>query len=186
MQHLFTTIFIFFITAFASPNEKKLIEYHERQELTWGDYHAQPSPASSFKALTATRISFKANSNGKLLQLSLKNTFEPHNSWTKTKESASLLDHERLHFHISELYARKLRKEIQETKFTAGDPKLMDKISRLYKGKMIELSQYQKQYDRETGHSKVEIKQREWELKIKSELQSLTQFANPTLEIELN
>ena len=62
----------------------------------------------------------------------------------------------------------------------------MNEISRLYKEKMIELSEYQKQYDRETGHSKIEQKQHKWELKIKSELHSLKQFSNPILEIELN
>ncbi|MFT6166236.1 MAG: hypothetical protein ACJASF_000922 [Vicingaceae bacterium] len=185
MQQLFTALFIFFITAFSSPNEKELIEYNKRRVLTWEDYQAQPNPTSSFKALTTTRVSFKANSNGKLLQLSLKNTFEPHNSWTKSNESGSLLEHERLHFHISELYARKLRKEILETKFSVSDQKLMNEISRLYEEKMIELSKYHKQYDRETGHSTIEKKQNEWESKIKSELITLKRFANPTLEIEL-
>ena len=95
-----------------------------------------------------------------MLKLSIKNTFEPHNSWTKTNESVELLEHERLHFHISELYARKLRKQIQETKFNSTDQKLMNEISRMYEDKMNELSKYQIRYDRETSHSTMEEKQK--------------------------
>jgi len=186
MKPFLFIIIILTIMAFSGADDNKLIEYHERNELTWNDYHAQPNHESPFKALTATRISFKAKSNSKMLKLSIKNTFEPHNSWTKTNESVELLEHERLHFHISELYARKLRKQIQETKFNSTDQKLMNEFSRMYEDKMNELSKYPLRYDRETSHSTMEEKQKEWESKIKSELLALKLFSNPNVEIEIN
>lgn len=185
MKQFILFISILTMMAFSLAEEKKPIEYNERNELTWKDNHARSNKSSYFKALTVTKITFKGSSNGKIVQLSIKNTFEPHNSWTKNKESNALLEHERLHFHISELYARKLRKEILETEFTAREQKLMNEISRLYEDKMKELSQYQRQYDRETDHSTIEEKQNEWELKIKSELIALKRFAYHTIEMEL-
>lgn len=186
MNQLTLVIFILTCMAFSEVEEQKLIEYNERNELTWKDYRAKPNHKSPFKALTATRVSFKANSNGKTLNLIITNIFEPYNSWTKTNESAQLLEHERLHFHISELYARKLRKIIQERKFNTSSQKLMNEVSRLYEDKMNELSQHQKRYDRETGHSTIKQKQKEWESKIKSELLALKLFSNPNVEIEIN
>ncbi|MDB4060373.1 DUF922 domain-containing protein [Vicingaceae bacterium] len=185
MKQFTLVIFILTVMSFSEAEEKKLIEYHKRNELNWEDYQARPNHQSSFKALTATKITFKANSKGKTLRFSIKNTFEPHNSWTKGNESVLLLEHERLHFHISELYARKLRKEIQETKFTTTDQKLMNEISRIYEYKMNELSKYQIRYDRETSHSTVEQKQKEWESKIKAELLSFKHFSNPNVEIQI-
>lgn len=93
MKQFTLVIFILTVMSFSDAEEKKLIEYHKRNELNWEDYHARPNHQSSFKALTATRITFKANSNGKTLRFSIKNTFEPHNSWTKGNESVLLLEH---------------------------------------------------------------------------------------------
>ena len=168
-----------------SNNEKKPIEYNASKELSWDDYNGKPNRASSFKALTATRISFSANSNGKVLKLSLQNYFEPKNSWTKTKNNEILLNHERLHFHISELYARKLRKEILETEFKLSGKKLMNEISQIYSQKMKELSLAQQRYDRETDHSIKEKEQTAWQSNIKTELFSLKNFAEPDIEIDL-
>lgn len=61
----------------------------------------------------------------------------------------------------------------------------MNEISRIYEYKMNELSKYQIRYDRETSHSTVEQKQKEWESKIKAELLSFKHFSNPNVEIQI-
>lgn len=185
MKQLAALILIFIITAFSGPKEKELIEYDDNKELTWNDYKGKPNKASSFKALTATRISFSANSDGKTLQLKLQNYFEPHNSWTKTTENQELLEHERLHFHISELYARKLRKKILQTEFTSTGQKLMNEISKLYEESMQELTKSQRLYDRETDHSIKEKEQKEWETIVFTALEELKNFNNSEIEIQL-
>ena len=176
----------FCLLLFAFKGDKKeLIEYDEKQELTWDDYKGRPNKASSFKALTATRISFGANSDGKSLQLSIHNYFEPRSSWTKTDKNQDLLDHERLHFHISELFARKLRKQILQTKFKSKAQKVMDEISKMYEENVRELTKCQRLYDRETDHSIAVKEQKTWEAKIRLELADLNEFSNPLLEISL-
>jgi len=185
MKQLAAILLVFIVTGFSLPKEKGLIEYNEQRELTWNDYKARPNKASSFKALTASRISFSANSEGKLLKLNLQNYFEPHASWTKTDKNKELLEHERLHFHISELFARKLRRQILQTKFKSSGQRLMNEVSKMYEEHMHELTQCQRRYDRETDHSIQVDKQEEWDFKIKSELLTLKQFTNPSIEIEL-
>ena len=176
---------IFSLMSFSLPKEKVVIEYNANRELTWADYQAKPNKASSYKALTATVVSFSAKSDGKTLQLTLQNTFEPHKSWTKTTENKELLDHERLHFHISEVYARKLREEILNTKFKSNGQKLMNEISKLYQTKMNELGKYQRNYDKETDHSIDVKKQKEWERQVFQELEALKSYSSAEIIIQL-
>jgi hypothetical protein len=185
MKQFISILFLFIFCAFSVVNNKEQIEYSEQQKLAWSDYKARPNKTSSFKALTATRISFKANSDGKKLNISIKNIFEPQNSWTKTQENIDLLEHERLHFHISELFARELRKEILTTKFRSKDEKLMNEISEMYKHSMKELTEYQKQYDKESEHSINEFKQKEWEGIVFKRLSELKPFESSEIEISL-
>ena len=185
MKQFAILIFICILTAFSTSKGKETIEYNEKHELTWKDYKGKPNKSSSFKALTATNVSFKANSDGEVLSLRLKNTFEPHSSWTTTTESEALLKHERLHFHISEAYARKLRKEILASQFNSSGQKLMTEITKLYEKKMDKLTRYQKQYDRETEHSVNEGKQEEWEKTVYKELARLANYKNSEIEIKL-
>ena len=182
--HIFSIVCFLSLTTTEQRN-KAAINYDEQHELNWEDYKAKPNKASSYKALTATVVSFSAKSDGKTLQLTLQNAFEPHNSWTKTIENKELLDHERLHFHISEVYARKLRKEILNTKFKSSGQKLMNEISELYQSKMNELAKYQRRYDKETDHSIDVKKQKEWERQVFQELEALKSYFSAEITIQL-
>ena len=43
MKQFTLVIFILTVMSFSDAEEKKLIEYHKRNELNWEDYHARPS-----------------------------------------------------------------------------------------------------------------------------------------------
>lgn len=154
-------------------------------QLEWEDYKAKPNKASSFKALTATGVSFAINYEESILTINIINSFDPSDSWTKDKSSTRLLAHERLHFDISELFARKLRKAILETTFTSRGKALMNEISGLYQKKMKELAHFQKAYDKETDHSIIEKTQKEWELMVHHELESLNNYASSEIQVNL-
>lgn len=161
------------------------IEWEKIGQLEWKNYKGKPNKMSSFQALTATGISFSINYEGEQVRISILNTFDPNNSWSKDKKSDYLLAHEQLHFDISELFARKLRKELLETDFDARGKKLMNEIAELYQQKMKELDRFQKNYDKETDHSLIETAQKEWELKVKQEIKQLEQFASSEVQILL-
>lgn len=184
IQISFVLSFCLLLLSF-SISKKEVIQYDINRQLTWNDYKGQPNRASTFKALTATSIKFNANSDGKTLSLSLINSFEPRASWTKTTENRNLLNHERLHFDISELYARELRKEILEMKVNSSGQKLIDKISKMYSTKMKELDDFQKQYDKETDHSIIESRQQAWEKDIKYKLDKLDAYQTTEVVIVL-
>ncbi|MBL4708523.1 MAG: DUF922 domain-containing protein [Flavobacteriales bacterium] len=174
--------FSFFLHAQKARKERA---WQSIGQLNWNDYKAKPNKATSFKALTSTGVTFAINYEGDLLSIEVSNFFHPNSSWTKNNQSEKLLRHERLHFDISELLTRKLRKEISKTNFKTRGKKLMSEISTMYQEKMKELSHYQKRYDKETDHSIIEEAQRKWEIKVKRELKSLQQYSSSEVKIEL-
>lgn len=102
--------------------------------------------------------------------------FSPSRSWTKVKDSDHLLAHEQLHFDITELYTRKLRKLISEME---GDCERASRsLQKVYDRNYEALAKYQAQYDRETKHSIIEEEQLRWEKKVQEELKALEAFAS--------
>ena len=75
-----------------------------------------------------------------------------------------ILGHEQLHFDISELYARKLKKRLESERYAYGTVKT--KVKSIYRKINEELDIYQNLYDAETNFSRNMDKQAEWKLNI--------------------
>lgn len=86
------------------------------------------------------------------------------------------MNHEQLHFDIAELYARKMRKEIQKLKLIKGTIAQFD-YRRIHKKIFKEYLEYQKKYDTETDFSRTLSKQKNWEISVAKQLQGLEKFA---------
>lgn len=93
-----------------------------------------------------------------------------------------MLAHEQKHFDIVELYARKLRKQIKETKFTSYED-LKEKVETLYDANDKAMDKYQDLYDEETDGSMNGDKQREWQAKIMKEIKALDAYKETVLQI---
>ena len=85
------------------------------------------------------------------------------------------MQHEQLHFDITELYARLFRKRLDENIKSTGD---LSKISGISNTIMKEWQEEQDDYDNETNHSMNEKKQAEWNLNLKQRLDALKEFAS--------
>ena len=85
------------------------------------------------------------------------------------------MQHEQLHFDITELYARLFRKRLAENIKSTGD---LSKISGISNTIMKEWQEEQDDYDKETNHSMNEKKQAEWNLNLKQRLDALKEFAS--------
>ncbi|GAB5527130.1 MAG: hypothetical protein Roseis2KO_50020 [Roseivirga sp.] len=92
-------------------------------------------------------------------------------SWS-VSDSESLLVHEQLHFDITELITRKIRKAISRSPATTANEKY-----RVYLRTVRELSQMQVRYDRETDHGLRLVRQQKWKEKVQKELDELKAFA---------
>jgi hypothetical protein len=166
-----------------TQNDKGLIAWSPTYKLQWIDFMG--SPTGSLKAMTWSTIKiddFKAE--GKSITLKVSAGFIKNKSWKQKEVDAELLTHEQKHFDITEIYARKLRKKISETKFTS--PKqAVQQIEQLSKEVFRESSAYEKKYDAETKHSIIKPEQEKWNKKVEEELQHLNAYSNTQLNLTI-
>lgn len=95
-------------------------------------------------------------------------------SWS-VSDSESLLVHEQLHFDITELITRKIRRAIARSGASTANEKY-----RIYLRLVREFSKMQIRYDRETDHGLRLVRQQKWKEKIWQELEELKAYAkNP-------
>ncbi|MCS6916234.1 MAG: hypothetical protein RMK52_00890 [Chitinophagales bacterium] len=74
--------------------------------LTYGDFRGRIPSGSPWAATTRSTIRFSYETvNGVLSRWDVQATFDPEGSWMRVKDPA-VLQHEQLHFDITEVYAR--------------------------------------------------------------------------------
>jgi|GEM_PF-2448727 len=98
-----------------------------------------------------------------------------YNTYTNSTE---LLNHEKYHIKITELYARKAKKRL--SKLNHFSP---EKIEGILKQIRQEERAFQKSYDYDTFHSYVLSEQKKYEREVDSLLNLLTEFKNPKITI---
>jgi len=86
-----------------------------------------------------------------------------------------LLDHERLHFDIGEVYARKIRSVIDSLR-RKGETRI-NIYTEAIDSLLDQWEQYGNAYDEETSHGLRPSKQAEWAIKIQKELSALEKYA---------
>jgi len=161
----------------ASGQNANSICWSEDVKLTWSDFQGKPDTSGVFvnmKAATSYQLKKLFYLDGGLPNYQIANVFHKQSSWTRDT-SKLLLSHEQLHFDISELYARKIRKGISELRMKGTIEK--EKYLELIKENFEELDVYQDKYDKGTRHGAIDILQEEWNVKVKKELDLLKKYA---------
>ena len=132
MRNLF--IFIHFIFCFISINDADTLLWSDDLKLTWGDFKGDQKVESNAVAVTASGITFsykvrKANSRIIDFTPSVEAHFYPEKSWVKIELADNyILAHEQLHFDITELHVRKLKKQISLLKVTQNLGTVLDRL----------------------------------------------------------
>jgi len=155
---------------------KDCIEWKEGQRLTWLDFKGTPKRLSPNEALTDSGMSIELKCDNNTSEVIVKCFFDRSKSWTKDTESAYLLAHEQLHFDITELFVRKLRKQLSDIGNNCRY--LNDHVEKYYHQNYKEYVAYQDAYDRESNHSINKEKQAFWEQKVATDLEALKPFAS--------
>jgi hypothetical protein len=171
-------------TAIYSKGQPALdtIAWHDDVKLTWVDFKGTPDMSLSFDAFTRYSIQFKYNYLSNIgINIYLWSYFDRNKSWVKHgKEKDSLLIHEKAHFALAEVYARKARKALADTVVTKSN--VNDILTGIYIRIMHDCDKREAQYDIETQHSKISAKQIEWLNEIYSELDELKAYSNPVVQ----
>lgn len=187
---------IFFLIGFISLMSFSFVKddfilWQENKKLKIQDFKADNKDTIKVNrqqflgAISAIRIeysSFQRNKNS-VPDFSIKTYFDPNESWMLLKNDY-VLQHEQIHFDLTELYARKMRKSVESLQ--------QKKVSNLeiYKKKLNYWNQMSQQtnnaFDKENNDSYTlkngtfflnkNPKQKEWKNKIENELNGMTEF----------
>ncbi len=162
---------IFLILVFAHDGYVERFSYAEKSKLDWFDFKGEPKHRSEFDASLNTGItyqwSYSSQDRGAIeLNYEVNSFCYPTESWVKKGyRTYYLLSHEQLHFDISELHARIMRKRLQEYKPGKNIKRELNKMYKLVERMRINM---QEQYDVETDHSRNKENQKKWEKKIRT------------------
>lgn len=170
---LFTSFFLLFLMSFSVGNDDEKMPWNESRRLTWNDFQGVPQAGTGFVASTNSGISFSYSysvNNGKMdLEYTIQSNFYPKLSWFKKEDvSDYILLHEQTHFDISELHARKLRKQMKETKFSLNPKK---EINSIYNENERQRRAMQQRFDTESDHSKIPEAEYKWRTYVAGQLQ---------------
>lgn len=155
------------------------LQWRSSRTLSWNDFKGRAEKFSEDDALTKSSIvvSFEFVRPGNI-NYEIHAVFHYYGSWAKDyAKSDRLLTHEQTHFNITELFARKIRKELSETEYVPG--KFKTTLDAIYNKYEEEWKNYQRVYDKQTNQGINQKAQKEWDKKINDELELLKTYTNP-------
>lgn len=146
------------------------VPWSPTSKLEWKDFKGEVPLGSKAAATTASGISYSFSTfyeNGEMkVDYQVQAFFYPTKSWYRPQICNDMtLLHEQLHFDISEVFARKMDREMSETEFTKN---IKQEVRVLYKRILKELDAFQRRYDLETDFSRNIEKQKLWQKQINS------------------
>jgi hypothetical protein len=148
-----------------------IIYWQKDLKLKWTDFKtSNKSDLRGAKSYTGIKL-IPLSSQDKSTYLAVA-YFLQSKSFSATEHSDYILKHEQLHFDITEIYARKIRKKIKLLESSSQD---IDYLA-LHKKLFNESRELQKRYDRETNHSKDFIAQNRWNDFVEQELKNLKEY----------
>jgi hypothetical protein len=143
-------------------------------KLKWSDFNGVTPDGSEWKAMSAISIATDGYRKGGLPTYDVISFFVKEKSWVKDT-SENLLEHEKLHFDIGEVYARKMRQAVESLR-KKGEVNM-----RAYRSAIDSLydrwEKWGDAYDQETDNGLRASKQSEWTKKIRNELNALERYA---------
>jgi len=167
------------IWVFMLHKDEVTIPWSDSCKLVWSDFQARPNQDSDAVAITASGITFNYSikKTGKRIvsyKTHVNAHFYPKKSWFKPSLTDShILSHEQHHFNITELFARKFRQRVANVEVSQS---LIKELDQIHYDINAELSNLQKQYDKETDFSRNFGQQALWQKRIEIELAALESF----------
>ncbi|MDX1478570.1 MAG: DUF922 domain-containing protein [Saprospiraceae bacterium] len=156
-----------------------VIVWDRDRPLSWSDFQGPPDPDSEHAAGTysGVRYTYTYTMPDRTFTFEVAAYFDPARSWRKPDANSDyLLQHEQLHFDISELHARLLRKAFAEADFSE---RFETEIKAIHAENSAARRAMQRRYDGETDHSNNRAAQQRWEALIRQQMRALQAFRLP-------
>jgi len=160
--------------AAASSANNEHIAWSATRRLNWEDFRAMPEDNNPHHALTAANLAVDAKCKNNKFYYEVRCVFLPGESWSKNKKSERLLAHEQLHFDLTEVHARLLRKELQGMSNSCDNMKanLNTTVGAAFKAWKAE----QDKFDKLSRHGLDKEVQQEWAAAIEQRLLELEAY----------
>lgn len=150
------------------------LPWFSERRLSWDDFRCEPKRNTDAVALTSTALGIAYKVSGGKLTYEINCSFSKTRSWGLLK-TPYILAHEQGHFDITEIYARKLHKELSEYEFNKRTFKL--DVSTIYNRIVKEKENLQFAYDGQSDHSRNKAFQLEWLDRIDKLLEETAPYA---------
>ncbi|WP_082161600.1 DUF922 domain-containing protein [Rufibacter radiotolerans] len=150
------------------------IPWSMQKRLSWNDFAGNPSEDNPHHALTSTNMEMKVKCENNQLKFKVEAVFNPKESWTRNKSSELLLAHEQLHFDLTELHARQLRKRLSQ--LTNGCTRGAADMNKYASEAFDNWHKEQDLYDMESRHGLDKEQQLEWMAYVETRLKELENF----------
>lgn len=180
LEYIIFTLFICNVQlsaqSFLKVDTAVYIEWEEERPLSWADYVYKKSAKKRKGSLALTTVfhSVRGSIKNDHPHFEVRVLYDKTKSWTTDPRDPILLNHEKLHFDLAELYGRKIRKQIdilgkrgesQLKKYRADIRTLLDEFKRQSIA-----------YDKETGHGRFSDAQQKWNDFVFSEMKRLKSY----------
>lgn len=157
------------------------VVWNAARPLTWADFRRperDPAIPEWAGANTTLRIYCMPTKSGDGYAWDVRTVMKRDLSWVQPRamRDSTLLTHERLHFDIGEVYARKLRRYLAGYKgpYDKQGAQALKRTVQLYNDSVTLIGE---QYDRETEHHGRRAEQLRWQAEVARQLKELDAFA---------
>jgi len=156
------------------------IVWQEGLKLNWSNFKSNINNQRGTNVVAYTNCGWvysvvKSSNPKSPVKIKIETIFNEDKSWKDVKKiNDYVLGHEQKHFDIAEVFARKLRKEVQEKIKTSGD--FNKNFQAVYNRLLNDYRNFQVLYDKDTKHGMDEAKQTEYDQKISEELENLKSY----------
>jgi len=168
-----------------------LIEYSTVTSFNWDMFKGKINiqhlneMGDNTQAVTVSNLTYAASAiTDKSATIKVVAEFNPNESWTrypKMERQEIALDHEKRHFDITEIYARKIRKALTTGQFTSRH--FIDTMDNLFKDLTSQHRAEQQKYDHETMHSMDAAQQKKWNKWIDEQLEVLSDYSKTSIVV---
>lgn len=145
-----------------TDNEENRLSWSEYLPLNWSDFQAIPPGMSkrNIAAITSSVIQYRYYCEDGKIQYAIQSVFLKDESWVReTARTDDYLRHEQLHFDITEVYARKLKRFLGQRIYYCDDVR---EFERQINDVLAQWRALQAKYDRETQYSLDYRRQANW------------------------
>ena len=176
---IFLILLIFLaIPALSQVDTTRFQVWSEQDPLQWNDYQVDRQRkllkhGFAVHAVTSYQYFYLPRELHLDSCLNVLTTFRRYSSWVRDTTDLRLLEHERIHFDIAELYARKIRKQFRQLNMNNTLKDAYTLADSLFNAGVHR----QDQYDQETFYGRSSTKQQQWKKHINVELRQLNEFS---------